>query len=181
MPGTLVAAVGVTKGRSLRRRAPPRRHRGRCCGPAPPDPLCLHEPGRMFRTGSDASARTDTCVDVIDWMAREGLCDRLDRLGQASAVVGFLLAVQRYGTDHYKAQRQELAQRGERRERSVGFPVLGPFTIDDDGDPIHSRVHRLTRPFQVSTLWHGLAGLRQTGHNHHRSCAGEFSGRHRAG
>jgi len=64
----------------------------------------------MFRTDSDSSARADTRVGVTDWMAREGLCDRLDRLGQASAVVGFLLAVQRYGMDHYKAQRQELAQ-----------------------------------------------------------------------
>jgi hypothetical protein len=58
-----------------------------------------HEPSRMFRTGSDASARADTFVGVTDWMARQGLCDRLDRLGPASAAVGFLLAVAtvRYG------------------------------------------------------------------------------------
>ena len=135
----------------------------------------------MFLTGFDANARADICAGVNDRMARQGLCDRLDRLGPASAVVGFLLAVQRYGMDHYKAQRQELAQRGERRERAVGFPVLGPFTIDDDGDPICPRLHRLTYPLQVSTFWHGLAGLRQTGHNHHRSYVGKFSGRHHAG
>ena len=37
--------------------------------------------------------------------------------------------------------------------------LLGSFTIDDDRDPIHARLHRLTHPFQISTLWHGLAGL----------------------
>ena len=80
-----------------------------------------------------------------------------------------------------KDQRQELEQRGDKRARHVGVPALGSFAIDDDGDPIHSRCDRLTRSLQISTLWHGLAGLRQTGHNHHRSRAGKFSGRHRAG
>ncbi len=58
-----------------------------------------------------------------------------------------------------KDQRQELELNGDSGERYVGFPALWSFTIDDDGDPIHSRFHRLTRPLQVSTLWHGLAGL----------------------
>ena len=57
---------------------------------------------------------------------------------------------------------------------------LWSFTIDDDGDPIHARLHRLTHPLQISTLWHGLAGLRQTGHDHHRSDIGKFSGGHHA-
>ena len=67
-----------------------------------------------------------------------------------------------------------------RRGETCGLPGLWSFTIDDDGDPIHSRLHRLTHPLQVPTFWHGLAGLRQTGHNHHRSYVGEFSGRHHA-
>jgi hypothetical protein len=58
--------------------------------------------------------------------------------------------------------------------------LLGSFTIDYDGDLIRSRFHQLTHPFQIATLWHGLAGFRQTGHNYHRSCAGEFSRRHGA-
>jgi hypothetical protein len=47
----------------------------------------------MFRTGSDASARADIRVGDNDRMARQGLCNRLDRLGPTSAVEGFLLAV----------------------------------------------------------------------------------------
>ncbi len=35
-----------------------------------------------------------------------------------------------------KDQRQELALCGDRRERLGGFQALGPFTIDDNGDPI---------------------------------------------
>ena len=59
----------------------------------------------MYRTGSDAGARTDARVGVTDWMVRQGLCDRLDRLGPASAVVGFLLPVAtvRYGAVHGSA------------------------------------------------------------------------------
>jgi len=52
-----------------------------------------HEPGRMVKTGTDASAQADIRVGVNDWMARQGLCERLDRLGPASAVMGFLFAV----------------------------------------------------------------------------------------
>jgi hypothetical protein len=38
-------------------------------------PRCVsHESDRMFRTGSDASARADICVGVNDRIARQGLC-----------------------------------------------------------------------------------------------------------
>ena len=77
-------------------------------------------------------------------------------------------------------QRKKVAQRGVRGKRHVGFLALWPFTIDDDGDPIHSRLYRLTDSLQISTLWHGLAGLRQTSHNHYRSYVRKFSGRHHA-
>ena len=60
---------------------------------SPPDPLCLSRARPHVLDRLDAGARTDTCVGVTGWMAREGLCDRLDRLGPASAVVDFLLAV----------------------------------------------------------------------------------------
>jgi len=39
------------------------------------------------------------------------------------------------------------------------LPALWSFAIDDDGDSVYSRLHRLTRAFQVSTLWHRLARL----------------------
>jgi hypothetical protein len=76
--------------------APTARAASQAPGPmlrSPPDPLCLsrvrsHVPDRL-----DAGARTDTCAGVTGWMTRQGLCDRLDRLGPASAVMGFLLAV----------------------------------------------------------------------------------------
>ncbi len=106
MPGTLVATVDVTNGmidpallRSEHRLdrfdgarrftdtgadAVVRLDQSRCVS---------HEPDRMFRTGFDASARADIRVGVNDRMARQGLCNRLDRLGPASEVEGFLLAV----------------------------------------------------------------------------------------
>jgi len=80
-----------------------------------------------------------------------------------------------------KCSMADAAQRGYSSGRGLDFSSLGSFTVDDDGDPIHPRWHRLTHPFQISTLRHGLAGLREASHNHHRSCAGEFSGWHRAG
>ena len=41
--------------------------------------------------------------------------------------------------------------------------MLRSFTIDDNDELICTKFHRLTYPFQVSSLRHGLAGLRQTG------------------
>jgi hypothetical protein len=40
-----------------------------------------------------------------------------------------------------------------------GLPGLRTFAIDDDGDSVYSRLHWLAHAFQISTLWHGLAGL----------------------
>ena len=74
------------------------------------------------------------------------------------------------------SQDQLQPQHGWREERGLwASSALWSFAIDDDSDPVYSRLYRLTRPLQISTLRHGLTGLRQTGHNHHRAGTGEFS------
>jgi hypothetical protein len=40
-----------------------------------------------------------------------------------------------------------------------GRPGLRTFAINDDSDSIYSGLHWLAHTFQISTLWHRLAGL----------------------
>src|SRR6185295_16595189 len=75
----------------------------------------------------------------------------------------------------------DVARNNDERASEAGSPALWSFTIDDDGDSFHPGLHRLTHSLKVSTLRHGLAGLRQTSHNYHRFYVGEFSGWHHTG
>src|SRR5215813_8605447 len=80
----------------------------------------------------------------------------------------------------YTEQQEARCMCSDRRAPPGSSLLLWSFMIDDNGDTFHSRLHRLTRPLQVSTLWHGLAGFRQTGHNHHHPYVGKFPGWHHA-
>lgn len=80
----------------------------------------IHESDLMSRIGSDASARADIRVGVNGRMASQGLCNRLDRLGPASAVEDSIRTVATIKNGLCKDQRQELAQCGDRRESLGG-------------------------------------------------------------
>ena len=62
----------------------------------------------------------------------------------------------------------------------AGGGCLWDFTINEDVDPIHSGLYWLTHSLQISTLRHGVAGLRKTRHDHDSPRIRQFPSRHGA-